>query len=53
MEKRSKGRPKIYEDKELYNSYGGFELIIALAYHYDAYFIKYFLGGESISLIKL
>ena len=33
MEKRSKGRPKIYEDKELYNSCGGFELIIALAYH--------------------
>ena len=33
MEKRSKGRPKIYEDKQLYNSCGGFELIIALAYH--------------------
>jgi len=33
MEKRSKGRPKIYEDTQLYNSCGGFELIIALAYH--------------------
>ena len=33
MGKRSKGRPKIYEDTQLYNSCGGFELIIALAYH--------------------
>jgi transposase len=33
MENRSRGRPKIYEDKEFHNSCGGFELIIALAYH--------------------
>lgn len=31
--KYSKGRPKINEQEEVYNSCGGFELIVALAYH--------------------
>jgi len=33
IEKRPQGRPKICKDKELHNSCGGFELIIAIAYH--------------------
>ncbi|MCP4348874.1 MAG: hypothetical protein GY795_25625 [Desulfobacterales bacterium] len=31
--KRSTGRPRINEQEEVYNSCGGFELIVALAYH--------------------
>ncbi|MBW1821831.1 MAG: helix-turn-helix domain-containing protein [Deltaproteobacteria bacterium] len=35
MEHRSRGRPKTNKEKEFHNSCGGFELIIALAYHLE------------------